>query len=347
MKKSIIILFNCIVIFFCGCKKEETGDIERIPLSFTSVDLKSMIGMPISACFIGNDSIVINDQKNNYMVRLYDIRTGDNLQNTCAVGSGPNEFMPPIRLTKVSNSIYVLDLITKKVYSALLDDENLTEIVQLPLEVMGLYYLPKHEIFIAPIMQFGEMSNIGNTFAYVYSKDFVKIQNLNGFALLWDKEFDLNDRILNKFHQVEGICEVGNNTIAILESHIIRLFTTHNGKISFTKDVLLFPYEYDSKLESGDLLPSVKLRDGFVRGSGDLVSDGKSILISVNTGTTGAKSIEKQVKLIQLDEDGNLLKEYIPTTLVKPYPMALSDKGKIVMISDREEDSLLISDYPN
>lgn len=339
----IICMFALILI---SCRNETENSVSTLSIDFSSVELDSIVGLPISAHFWGNDSLMVNDQKGKYMLRMFNIAAGKDILDLCAIGTGPNELFPPIRTTKVNDSIYILNLSSKIVYTCSPDQPDLKEIFKAPDEVMGLYYLPRHKVFIAPAIQLGEASKSSDVYAYVYNEDFSQRQKLTGFAKLWDGEKSMESSYLNKFHQIQGVCEVGNNMIAIMETHLIRLYSTEKNQIELKKEILLYPYEYEtSPASQGSLLPTAKLKNGFVKGARDIVAYDDKMLISVDFNVKGEPSEENNVKLILLDKEGELKAIYETGKTLSPYPLAISVDGKIAMFSE-DNGLLLLADFP-
>lgn len=316
-------------------------------MSFTEIRTDYLIGFPISLHPVGYDSIIVNDSKGNEHIALFNLTDGSRLYATDANGMGPDEVTLPIRLAVSGDSIYVLSLATKTVHSGDIKNPLLTVRTQMPKEVMGLYYLPRHKIFISPVMSLDDTTD-ENTYAYIFDSNFNKIQDLKGFAQLWDKEKSYPFNAVSKFHQIQGICETDDNRIAILESHILRLFTFEANKLIPVSDCLLFPYEYTFSAKRGNsVVPTTRLADGIIKGGKDIASKGNTILISVDTNIKGDEPSDNHVKLLQLDSNGKLIAEYITHLLLNPYPLTVTKNGKIVMFSDGEDLSLAFSSYPN
>lgn len=334
-----------------GCKNS-SGTIDQIPsssISFTEIRLDSIIGQPISAHFLNTDSLLINDAKGNYLLNAFNIESGKLVFSSGAIGNGPNELLPPIRVTNSKDSVYILSLSSKKVYNMPISHSTLNEITQLPIEVMGLYFLQNYEIFIAPVMSFSNQDDSKSVYAYVYDKNFSKIQDIEDYATPWSGEVNYDKSAISRFHQIQGVSVTEDGTIGILEQYLLRLYTYKDGKVRSKSDIQLFPYEYDfTPSGKGSMLPKTDLRKGFISGARDMVSFANTFLISVDKSVKGGQAETQSVntQLVLLNSKGERVAEYVPTVDLKPYPITVSDNGLLVMFSEKDELAPFLSQYP-
>lgn len=325
----------CIILCLCGCQSQKNEEIESASISFNPTTVDSIIGKPISVHFVGEDSLLVNDIMSNPLVKIFNLKSGAEVLSAAPIGNGPGEVFPPVRIAASKDSVYIFSLTSKKLYGMPISGGEMTEITQLPLEVMGLYYLPKSGIFIAPVMALVNQEDRGTAYAYVYDKDLKKIQEIETPATLWAGEKNYPPSAISKFHQIQAICETSDGRIGILESHLIRLFDFNGNRLERIADELLFPYEYDyDSASNGSLVATTKPRSGVVKGAKDMASVGDKFLLSVDMTVNGEPVQEESVvKLLTLDKDGNPIKEYIPNVVLNPYPLAVSDRGTVVMFS--------------
>lgn len=347
MRFLFTILAYLFLICLSGCANSNTVvQKEAQTIEFSEIRPDSLVGFPVSVHSIGDDSIIINDNKNNEHISLFSLTNGHRLYSTGLTGAGPGEVIPPIRVTVSDDSIYVLSLPAKVLLSGSINENLLNFRVRMPKEVMGLYYLPRHKIFITPVMSLDNTID-KNTYAYVYDYNFNKIQELKGFAQLWEKEKTFPADVLNKFHQIQGICETDDGKIAVLESHVLRIYTYDGEKLALYSDKQLFPYEYSfTARTNNNLLPTTRLTEGIIKGCRDIASRNNTILISVDTDVKGGVSSGNHVKLLHMDSDGSLIGEYIANVQLNPYPLTVTKSGRIVMFSEGEDLSIALSSYP-
>lgn len=342
----MIFAANCIIV--SSCSKSSGHSIESKPMSFQIIKTDTILGGPVNAYFTDSQSILVNDAKTNPLINVFNIQTGRNEFQTATIGNGPNELFPPIRTTMVDSTLYILNLADKKVYISNLMDRTLNEVAILSKDVMGIYYISSHQKFIAPVMPVLTDSDEVYPYAYVYDKDFNKVQELESFATLWDKEKNFDRSVLSKFHQIQGIASVDDGGIAILEAHVLRLYHYTKGAYIHKQDILLSPYEYDVYPASKQMmLPHTKLKDGYMKGAKDIVAYGNNILLSVDTDIKGVDSSLQNVELWLMDCDGKHLNTYIPDIPVCSYPLAVSKEGTVLMMTDDENMSLAVTRFPH
>lgn len=325
-----------IALTAASCTHQTTTPVEPTDISFTSIETDSLIGRPISVHCINDTTIVINDNFGNQLIKEFNLATGAMTQGTAQPGMGPGEVIHPIRCAIADDTIYVLSLASKDLYTTPVSSLKLSKQRQLPPETTGIYHLPDANRFVAPVMHFQSTEATDNVYAYVYDRDFNKVQKLSGFPALWSTEKELDNRILSKFHQIQGVVSSGN-TMAILETHVLRLYNIDDVAIEHTRDIQLFPYEYKYSTPSpGSEVANTKLQDGFKIGAKDISLHNGRFLITVNNSIKGDDANDYSTSILEVDKDGNITAEYRPDIPVQPYTMTTTPDGTVVVFTDGE-----------
>lgn len=333
---ELLAALGILILPACTHTRSISG-LEPVDTPFQVITTDSLIGKPISAHAINDTSVIINDSFGNQLIKQFSLTSGNLTQATAHPGIGPGEVIPPIRCTVANDTLYILSLSTKDLFTSPLDSLNLSKRSQLPTEATGIFYLPYADRFIVPVMHFQSADVADDAYAYVYDRNFNKTQELTGFPALWGTEQNLDNRILSKFHQIQGISELTGNTIAVLETHVLRLYDFKNGMIEHNSDILLFPYEYNYSAPSpGSEVANTKLQDGFKLGAKDIAACNGNFLITVNNTIKGDDTQEYGITIVAIDRKGNPLAEYRPDTPIQPYPITTMPDNSVVVFTDGE-----------
>lgn len=296
----------------------------------------SIIGGALSVHYKDDSSIIINDGFAEPMIKCYDIKNGKQLLSGVKRGIGPGEVMPPVRVTSSDDSLYILSISTKTLYSTGKDSISLIKRGSLPIEAVNLFYLPTAGLFVVPVLHFEGIDMDPGSVAYIYDSDFNKIQTIKGFATLWEEEKDLNDRILSKYHQISDVVEVGNKMV-VLESHVLRIYDIDGGEINHNCDIELAPYAFDFSITEGSLTANTSLKPGYKVGAASMTAIGDKILISFNEAIKGQDDKDK-IMLNLFDCTGQLIKKYEPAVNISPYPL-YSKGNEIIMFTKETPDA--------
>lgn len=154
---KVIYLF---ILIASSCSIKTKEDFGEVTLENSIYNLKgekllldSLVSVPLQTLVFKDTLLVINEFRDDYLISIYNLNTGNFIKRLAKVGRGPNEFQPPLKIDISFDTLKILERPNFKYYSYLLTDQldmaRLKFWGQFSSQIQNAYEL-KEDLFLCP-----------------------------------------------------------------------------------------------------------------------------------------------------------------------------------------------------
>lgn len=328
MKKIIYVIF---MFSLFSCMQLKQADVPVMDVSFDSMNVSSFIGLPVQ--LVASDSVLyVSDFYGDTLVHCLSLADGHLIEKIGVKGNGPNEMQPPLNLFIREDSLYLYSRPMWTLYCMHLGDLVTMKRKFTTSSGVSLLFPFENTSFLSSGMFDDNRFQIFDAHGILKSA-------FGFYPEFWAKEKELSSNVKYMFHQMSGYAYSRNRGIAIVDSHVLSLYTGSLGNYALKNEVLLAPYEYDFK-EAG-ISSQTNLKPSFMIGARELVASDDYIYILFDVNRENATERLKK-EIWKFDWEGNLLVKLIPNIDICLFTM--TPDGRIVALSNDENPSVLIWD---